>query len=194
MLTTLRHVFAIASLLVFTAPAFVRADNPFAWWTHMGAMGTPTTSTLSLANFNDTGTVSIRSSVASGTLRMRYNVTAVDGVIDETGDHERLCFMMTARADSADSRVIATLYHQTIADNGARFVLGTIDTAKFPPNGTTGYRFMANCQLANPWATGTPLEILDFGYGAFFIDVQLIKRNSAGNPGLQTVAIGRLGT
>ena len=39
-----------------------------------------------------------------------------------------------------------------------------------------------------------PLEALPFGYAAYFVDVQLIKHSSSGNPGVQTVALGRIGT
>src|SRR4051812_24054269 len=119
MVNTRRRSILIAGVLLLTS-AVVRADNPYAWWTHLGAMGTPTSSTASLAQFNDAGTIAIKSSVAAGTLRMKYNVTAVDGVLDRTNDHQRLCFMMVARADTADSRVIATLYRQGIDNNQPR--------------------------------------------------------------------------
>jgi hypothetical protein len=188
-----RRSIVLASVLVFTS-AVVRADNPYAWWTHLGAMGTPTSSTASLAQFNDAGTISIKSSVASGTLRVKYNVTAVDGVLDRTSDHQRLCLMMVARADTSDSRVIATLYRQTIDTNQPRVVIGTIDSAHFPADGVTGYRMMTACDMTDDAAAGAPLESLNFAFEAYFIEAQLIKKSSAGNPGLQTVAIGHLGT
>jgi len=172
----------------------VRADNAFSWWTHLAGTGTPTSSTASLAQFNDAGTVSIRSSAASGTLRMRYNVTAVDGVLDRTADHQRLCLMMVARADTADSRVIATLYRQGIDDNQPRVRVGAIDSAAFPVQSVTGYRMMSNCSVLDPDAGNTPLEVLNFGFNMYFFEVQLIKRAAAGNPGLQSLAIGRIGT
>ena|SRR5256885_8925734 len=174
--------------------AIVHADNPYAWWTQMGATGSPTSATASLAQFNSAGTVQVRSSAASGTLRLKYNVTAVDGVLDRTADHQRLCLMMVARADTSDSRVISTLYRQAFGDNQSPFVIGSIDTADFPANGSTGYRFMENCGLTDDAEGGVPLEILRFGYHAYFIEAQLIKRTSAANPGLQSLAIGRIGT
>jgi hypothetical protein len=176
------------------ASAVLRADNPYAWWTHLAATGTPTSSTASLAQFNDAGTVAIKSSVTSGTLRMKYNVTAVDGVLDRTSDHQRLCFMMVARADTADSRVIATLYRQTIDTNQPRVVVGTVDSANFAPDGVTGYRIMMTCDMIDDAAGGAPLEALNFAYSAYFVEAQLIKKSSAGNPGLQTLAIGHIGT
>jgi len=188
-----RRLIGLSCVFVLTS-AVLRADNPYAWWTHIAAVGTATSSTASLAQFNDAGTVSIKSGVASGTLRMKYNVTAVDGVLDRTADHQQLCFMMTARADTSDSRVIATLYRQTIDTNRQRSVIATIDSANYPPDGVTGYRMMQKCGIPDDAAGGAPLEALGFAYEAYFVEVQLIKKSSAGNPGLQAVALGHIGS
>jgi len=193
MVNTRQKLIALACVFVLTS-AVLRADNPYAWWTHLAATGTATSATASLAQFNDAGTVSIKSSIASGTLRMKYNVTAVDGILDRTSDHQQLCFMMVARADTSDSRVIATLYRQTIDTNRPRSVIATIDSANYPADGVTGYRMMQKCGIADDSAGGAPLESLYFGYEAYFVEAQLIKRASAGNPGLQTLALGHIGS
>jgi hypothetical protein len=154
-------------------------------WTAVGSTGALDAASLSIAKLNDTGSIAIQSSVHSGVVTVRYNVTAVDGIHNAFSADDTVCLWASVRANSAAARVRVRLVQVPWAPN-PNALLGEIDSgAGF---NDTDYHVMQNCAIHQPATTG---GIPSFGFflRAYFIQVELIKTAPDGNPGLKVVAL-----
>jgi hypothetical protein len=137
---------------------------------------------LSIYRFNDTGSVSIKSSVARGTLNVRFQVGEFTWVRQD-GDCPEL--RANLRDTGSGARVIVRLMRLGIggeAPVGELTSIAEIDTdaSLIPPS--TRYVTHRVC------IPGDALAPVDFTY---YIDAQLIKGNANGNPGLMSVQLCR---
>jgi hypothetical protein len=154
-------------------------------WTAVGATGALDAASLSIAKLNDTGSIAIRSAVHFGVVKVRYNVTAVDGIHDPFSADDTVCLWATVRANTSAARVHVRLVEVPWAPN-PNAVLGEIDSgAGF---NDPEYHVMQNCAIHQP---GTTAGIPSFGFflRAYFIVAELMKTGPLGNPGLKVVAL-----
>ncbi len=170
------------------------------YWNAIGAAGIADESSTSLVSFNDTGSVSIKSSVNTATAQLRYPVHPIGVMtrdLSSTGD--RWCLGMQYRDTGSTSRVIVSLKAVTFFIDVALppvQTLGTLDSKVYGDTGTD-YRWVLNCDLTGG---GVPITSFFTSNMAYFIDVKLIKTASDGNPGLKVLqfltckAVGRCST
>jgi hypothetical protein len=157
-------------------------------WSAAGITGIVDDADLSIHSFNSTGSVSIKSSVAAGTLDIRFPVqTLPDLLPPQPGD----CVDMRVnlRDTGPGARVIVRLRALSIfPGSGTRLsTLATIDSDTLPPiNDPTQYRPASRC-VNNP-PPGVE-SIIDYAFYAYYVDAQLIKTTASANPGLMSVQI-----
>ena len=168
----------------------------FAWasvasaqiWSAAGATGAVDEADTKIHLFNSTGSVSIRRSVASGTLDIRYPVQTVPNLlVPQASDCPEM--RVNLRDTGAGARVIVRLMALSIfPGSGTRLTtLGQIDSDTRPPVGdATEYRSYAACLVKTP----PDSEFLfDFAFFTYYMDVQLIKTTASANPGLMSLQI-----
>jgi hypothetical protein len=190
----LGRVGCAVAIAACAATLTVKADDtPYAKvWRAMGVSGTASSATASLAQFNDTGSVAVRSGASAGVVKLIYTITAVDGVIwaGNPTFPDTLCLGVTARAENDQSRVRVTLYERNLNPSFGQnpVSLGVADTAAIGFHGT-GYGSFGNCNLheAN---SSAPLLKLDFTEHVSYLVAELIKTGTSGNPGLMAVSLG----
>lgn len=174
---------------------FVSAVIVFAWapvasaqiWSAAGVTGIVDDADDTIHSFNTTGSVSIKSSVASGTLDIRFPVQTVrDLLVPQEGDCPEM--RVNLRDTGAGARVIVRLMQLTIFPGSPNRLisLGQIDSDTRPPDGDpTRYRSYAACLSAPPDSD----VLFDFAFHTYYMDVQLIKTASTANPGLMSLQI-----
>jgi hypothetical protein len=157
-------------------------------WSAAGVTGIVDDADLNMHSFNSTGSVSIRSSVAAGTLDIRFPVQTVPHLLPpQTGDCAEL--RVNLRDTGPGARVIVRLMALSIfPGSGTKStVLGAIDSDTRPPAGdATQYRSYATC--LNTPSPGTE-SIFDMAFFTYYVDAQLIKTTAAANPGLMSLQI-----
>ena len=178
-----RLVFTLVASAAVLAPSHLRADAA-QFWNAIGAVGIADESSASLISFSDTGSVTVRSSVVSGTAQLRYPVYIVGNMAKDLSPiNDRWCLGMQYRDNGDHAQVIVALKsvnHFT----GEVVTYGTIDSKTMPDTGTA-YQTTFNCTLTN--RDGTPLQNFTSGGVAYYVDVKLIKTASDGNPGLKSL-------
>jgi hypothetical protein len=154
-------------------------------WSAPGLTGTVDEEDTSIYRFNDTGSVSIKGSVASGTLNIRYPVqTAPDLLIPQQGDCPEMRVLL--RDTGAGARVIVRLMQLGSGLGQGLTSLGRIDSDALPlPTDPTQYRSARVC--LNP-SRGSEF-LFDYAFFTYYVDVQLIKSTGSANPGLMTLQI-----
>jgi len=181
-------VIGIAAVCVGPTTASLQADDIDTLqkaWTAVGSTGSLDAASLSIARLNDTGSIAIQPSVHSGVVKVRYNVTAVDGIHNPFTGDDTVCLWASVRANSSAARVRIRLTQVPWAPN-PNLVLGEIDSgAGF---NDTDYHVMQNCAIHVPGISG---GIPSFGFflRAYFIQAELMKTAPDGNPGLKVVAL-----
>ena len=149
-------------------------------WTAAGVTGIVDEADSTIYMFNNTGSVSIKSSVASGTLDIRFPVQTLPNNESPQG----ACVQMRARLrdTGADARVLVRLMRLDITTGSLRSV-GEIDTNTSPQlQGTQSSVHQTCLRVPNHF----PFDVAFFAY---YVDAQLIKTVAAGNPGLMAVQI-----
>jgi hypothetical protein len=122
-------------------------------------------------------TAAVSSSIASGTVNIRYNVVAVDGIFSG----ERNTIRLTARiADNGTaSQVIVRLNRQNIS-TGVKAIVGELNSNDFSPSSVAQKRsIVVNCQG----------PAFDFENNVYYIEVLLIKTAAGGNPLIRALQI-----
>jgi hypothetical protein len=169
---------------LLAAPVVLRAH-----WTGVASAATIDEGDLNKIVLNNDGSATIRTTISSTSAKIRLNVTADPDITPLPPDRIDgwLEFSMRFRDNGSGARVIATL--KRVSLNGFHFTrpqvtepLATVDSDAFP--------------AADEWQTGWGrwsarsygLKFLDDGY---VVEVQLIKNNSAGNPGVMGVQVYR---
>jgi hypothetical protein len=160
--------------LVCVPPAFAQAI-----WTASAFTGIVDEADTHMHLFNNTGSVSIRTSIANGALDIRYPVNALGPL----GLSE--CVMMRARLRDTGpgARVLVRLVSLDIT-TGQRRLLGQIDSDTVqPPADPTDYALYRTCLNVD---SSLPFDFVFFTY---YVEAQLIKTTAAANPGLMALQI-----
>jgi hypothetical protein len=159
-------------------------------WSAAAVTGTVDEAGLSMFQANSTGSVSIKSSVASGTLEIRYNLSHMPIVIrkpfdpQDDGPDQRIFLRARLRDTGAGSRVIVRL-QQLNLDTSELQTLATFDSddpanPAFPSTSYGLYTTRLNVPSTFQF---------DFSRFAYYVEAQLIKTSSSANPGLMAVQI-----
>jgi hypothetical protein len=169
-------------------PAFILACTPAVLaqgffpsvWTAAGVTGIVDDASTAIHVFNNTGSVSIKSSVSSGTLEIRFPVQT----LPVNTSPEGACVQMRARLRDTGpgARVLVRLMRLDITTGSLRS-LGEIDTDTEPLLEGNHYSLYQTC-LNVPNAF--PFDVASFAY---YVQAQLIKTTTTGNPGLMAVQI-----
>jgi hypothetical protein len=159
-------------------------------WTGVASAGTIDEGDLNKIVLNTDGSATIRPTISSTSAKIRFNVTSDPDIVTlfpgQSGGS--LEFSMRFRDNGPGAHIVATL--KRVALNGFHFerpqqteTLATTDTDEYPQmeEWQTGW---------GRWPKGfnSGLKFLDDGY---VVEVQLIKNNAAGNPGLMGVQVYR---
>jgi len=170
---------------------FISAVIVFAWapaasaqfWSAPGFGGIVDEADMSIHVFGSNGAVAIRSSVARGTLNVRYPVLAGglgQFLPPESGDCTQIRAIL--RDTGPGARVIVRLMRLSIGGDlelGVMSSLAEIDSDTRLPSGNQYSKYRA-CLTEHPGA---------FGDYTYFFDVQLIKTTATANPGLMSLQI-----
>jgi hypothetical protein len=182
-----RLTWCISAVVVVALASAVRAQVPRDTWSAAGVTAIVDSEDQSIYQTNTTGSISIRSSVASGTLDIRFPVQTMPAHSAPAG----ACTEMRAllRDTGSGARVIVRLMQLGIKSgfDGQLTNLGQIDTNTTPRltqlNEPTSYAQYRTCLNVNP---DVPF---DFSFFTYYVEAELIKSNSGGNPGLKAVQI-----
>jgi hypothetical protein len=171
---------------------FISAVIVFAWapvasaqfWSSPGFVGSVDEADTSMHVFGSNGAVAIRSSVARGTLNVRYPVL-FGGLGQffppESGDCTQIRAMV--RDTGPGARVIVRLMRLSIGGDlelGVLSSLAVIDSDTSLAGPSNQFTRRQACLTEDPGAAG------DYTY---FFDVQLIKTTATANPGLMSLQI-----
>jgi hypothetical protein len=155
-------------------------------WAAAGFTGSVDEADTSIHVFGSNGAVAIRSSVARGTLNVRYQVhdMPVEFNPPELGDCTEI--RANLRDTGPGARVIVRLMRLGIggeAPVGELTLLAEIDSDTFPSAAQNRYVMHRACLNVDPAA-----NLTDFTY---FVDAQLIKTTATANPGLLSLQVCR---
>jgi hypothetical protein len=177
----------ISAILVvawaLAASAQVSADI----WSAAGVTGIVDEADLNIHQFNSTGSVSIKSSVASGTLDIRFPVQTMPNHAAPAGACTELRAVL--RDTGPGARVIVRLMQLGIRSGleGQLTSLGAIDSNTTPrrtalnqPDQYATYRTCLDIATEPPF---------DFAFFNYYVEAQLIKTAPGANPGLMSVQI-----
>jgi hypothetical protein len=192
----LRALLLAAVLGCVAAVATVHAD-----WVGIAATAAIDESDLGKIVFNSDGSAGIRPTINTSA-KLRLQLPKTPGLQvpnprhDEVGE---LRFVMRVRDNGPGARVIATLKRVTLGwfiDGPQRSdVAATIDSDLNPPNDgwvtVEAQRYSSCCWIRNPQIGFLGREGMDFFDAGWFVEVQLIKNNAEGNPGVMSVAVIR---
>jgi len=180
---------AVIAVVLFTLPAPARADDArdprdqassrrgterahAVWrdWTTIGAVGTVDERDQGMQAIN--GWVHIREDV-TGTLNLRYNVTAVDGLFGGEGVELGVRFI----DNGADAQVVVRL-QQYALETGDGTTLLTLDSNEFSARD--------EFQLQTEVACGVRFNFFPYAY---YLDVELRKTHATGRPALAIIQL-----
>src|SRR6185503_19977957 len=133
---------------------------------------------------SDTGSVFIRSSIASVTAQLRYPVVPVGDLANFHSGDNALCLDVDYRDTGAGSRVLVSL--KSVGGEEPTVTHLTFDSNAFPATGST-YLFRHVCGPMN--SDGNPMFRFDTFARAYYVDVQLVKSSSTANPGVKKIMI-----
>ena len=189
----IRVSFLVTVIASIAAVATLHAD-----WAAVAAGGTIDEGDLNKIVLNNDGSAMIRPTITGTSAKIRFQLPEGPSLKDPSQEVTgTLVFTMRARDNGDGARVIATLKRVTLgffSDTPQRTdIAATIDTDRKPPSDdwitVNAYQHSSCCWVRDP-EFGTRLG-LDFFDAAWFVEVQLIKNNATGNPGVLSVAIIR---
>jgi hypothetical protein len=170
---------------IIASPDLHAQDNP-QFWSAIGATGIADESSTSLVSFSDTGSVSIKSSVASATAQLRYPVLPVGELAKDqsTRPNASLCLDVDYRDTGAGSRVIVSL--KSVDGEEGTVTHLTFDSDSKPATGTD-YLFDHVCGAVN--SDGSEMFQYNTLARAYYVDVRLVKSASGANPGVKKIML-----
>ncbi|MBL8203596.1 MAG: hypothetical protein JNM09_05145 [Blastocatellia bacterium] len=170
----------LATIFTLALPLQTRADNGFAKpWTTVASAGTVDEADLNKVNYSEATARLNLATPANTTAVIRYNVVALDGLVDAGGDGYSLAVRF--RDNGQDERVIVRLKAVDL-NTGIVTTLMTLDSNAFAPNALFQLRSVPVC-----W----PNWNFNFNRNAYFVEAILWKGTTAGNPGLTAVQISK---
>jgi hypothetical protein len=168
----------VAVMLLCHAAAVSAQDR---CWTMAGSTGTVDEADLNLVTLTD-NTAAVRSTVAQGTVDIRYNVVAVDGVFG--GLQNQKALKVRFADNGAAAQVIVRLQRVGI-ESGVLTTLGRLDSNDYMAEDQAQTQFERfNCQAPE----------FDFENNIYYIEAQLIKTlplvgEPLGNPLIRSIQI-----
>src|SRR4051812_36666351 len=179
---------SLITALLVTAWAAGAGAQPPSIWSAAAVTGTVDEAGLNIYQFNSTGSASIKSSVSSGTLDLRFPVqTLPDLLMPQQGDCPEL--RVNLRDTGAGARVVVRLMALSIfpGSGTALTSLGVIDSNATAMSGDpTQYRTYRTC--LNTPSPGSEF-LIDRAFFAYYVDAELTKSTPSANPGLMSVQI-----
>jgi hypothetical protein len=180
---------AVALLFIAIADVAVAQVTHGSVWNAIGKTGSIDEADLSIYEIHDTGSLTIKRSVTSATLDVTYNVTGLPNVepgfpVPEPEGIGRCVGMRAVLRDTGPgARVVVALKQLDLFRGTGITTLGVIDSNNPPGLASEEYFLFETC-LNVP-------DDFQFEYGQFvyFIEAQLIKTTSGGNPGLRAVSV-----
>lgn len=184
-----RVIFGVLLSCVFAASSAAQSFMPYAW-SAAGNTGIVDEAGALLYEFNGTGSVAIKTSVASGNLEIRYPVPLMQFAFrppfdpNSDGPDPRITLRARLRDTGAGARVVVRLRELNL-NTGALRTLATYDSDSTtnPSLPSTSY-FLYTTYLNVP-------HTFEFDYvnHAYYVEAQLTKSSSSANPGLMAVQI-----
>jgi hypothetical protein len=177
--------------IVFTflgATSLLQAD-----WSGVASTATVDEGDLGKVLLNNDGSVTIRPTISSTSAKIRFNVTPSPGIEPPPPGSISggLLFTMRALDNGVGARVIATLkrvtldgFYRTLAQRTD--VLAIIDSDLAPANAS--WQTVWSQQVYDRTVFTGGLTFLSYGY---VVEVQLIKHDSTGTPGIMGVQLIR---
>jgi hypothetical protein len=170
---------AVRALLVSlfaagTIPAMAEAV-PGMHWTHTGSTGTvdPADMAATLYDFDVIQNVG----PAAGTVHVRYNVVAVDGLQTIGGEFGGFTLAARYRDQGTLANVVARLWQVSLA-TGERTPIAVLDSNAFPQSFSFQKREVGVCNIS-----------FDFTQYTYYVGVHLVRGTQAGTvPGLPALA------
>jgi hypothetical protein len=178
----------IAAVIVSGWTAAAAAQQP-SIWSAAGVTGIVDEADLSIHQFNSTGSVSIKSSVASGTLDIRFPVQTVpDLLIPQQGDCPEM--RVNLRDTGSGARVIVRLMALSIfPGSGTQLTqLAAIDSNTTPPPAGAADQYRSYRTCLNTLPPGSEF-LIDKAFFSYYVEAQLSKTTTAANPGLMSLQI-----
>ena len=182
-----RKLTLIIPALVVLACASVASAQVVDVWSAAGVTGVVDEADLHIHAFNSTGSVSIKSSVTSGTLDIRFPIQTMPNHVAPAGACTELRALL--RDTGPGVRVIVRLMQLGIKSgfDGQLTSLGQIDsdttarrTRLNEPLEYAEYRTCINVTAERPF---------DFQLFTYYVEAQLIKTAAGGNPGPGLMAV-----
>ena len=171
-----------AALFTIYSAAVLHANG----WTAGASSGVIDENDLGKIALNNDGSATIRSTISSTSAKIRFNITDVPGV-EPILDSSRLpALFLTYRDNGAGAQVIATLKRVHIGQSVAGGTLGTVDVlatinSDSLPASAGWQEAGASLRQVDVVCCRTGLSFPDFAY---IVEVQLIKHDATGNPGV----------
>ncbi len=179
---------SLITTAIVVACGTIAAARSGSIWSAAGVTGIVDEAGLNIHKFNSTGSVSIKSSVASGALEIRYPVqTLEDLLVPQQGDCPEM--RVNLRDTGAGARVIVRFLALSIfPGSGTRLTsLAEIDSDKSPvADDPDQYHSYRTCITSLP--PGSEF-LIDKAFFTYYVEAQLIKTAAAANPGLMSVQI-----
>lgn len=165
---------SIVAILII-AFSIIGAESQLAkCWSTVGSAGTVDEADLGIVSL-DTHTAGVSESVKSGTVHIRYNVVAVDGVFGGN------CKLLSARiADNGPEAQVIVELKQMNSVTGAFQTLAKLDSNNFEPSHVAQFREVF---------TELGIPEFDFRNNVYLLDVQLIKTGINGTPLIRSAHI-----
>jgi len=150
-------------------------------WTTVGSAGTMDDNTLKVVTLD--GSTSVLAGFQRGGVTIRYNVVAVNGLFGSPSIFMLVRYRATPDPivfGRADSQVVVKLIEVNL-NTGLTTTKLVFDSNKFPASNDFQTQSVSTCPA---------LSMFDFGSNAYYIEVQLGKRQPfSGSPGIQAIQV-----
>src|SRR5437867_3788390 len=150
-------------------------------WTTVGSAGTMDDNTLKVVTLD--GSTAVLAGFQRGGVTIRYNVVAVNGLFGSPSIFMLVRYRATPDPivfGRADSQVVVKLIEVNL-NTGLTNTKLVFDSNKFPASNDFQTQSVSTCPA---------LSMFDFGSNAYYIEVQLGKRQPfSGSPGIQAIQV-----
>lgn len=171
-LSLLGVILLIIGLINAPGAAWAQCPGGCRDWTTVGAAGTVDEADTRLVAFDSLGRVTVHPSVVQGTLNLRYNIVAVDGLFGASCAELGVLF----RDNGAAAGVVVHLKRANLV-TGAITTLLTLNSNDFTAR--NGFQLRTVHRSLH-------FDFFDFAY---FMDVALLKTTGAGSPALAIIQL-----
>lgn len=165
----------LTSMVILGGTTSVRADF-FAPWTTAGSTGTVDESDTSNVIFSSSY-ATVRSTVSSTTVDIRYNVVAIDGLLSSGEGY----FLKVRFRDNGTSARVRLFLKEHNIDTGTTVTRMSFDSDTY--TSSSGFQTQSIPFCSPGWS-------FDFVNKIYYIEVQLIKGTTGGTPAIDAIQIG----